>query len=205
MTVFMSGMQKFYLTKCHWIIVTLLFCSTLVLSGCINNGPQTEPKKQNEIGYDVEQRLEELGIELRPPTPPTANYVRAVQTGNLVYLAGHGPDKPEGGQIHGKMGTGDLTLEEGQLAARYTGISLLNSLKAEIGDLNRVNRIVKVLGMVNADPSYTQHSQVINGFSNLMVEVFGEKVGKHARAAVGMSSLPGNIPVEIQMIVELKK
>lgn len=153
--------------------------------------------------FDVEERLEELGIVLEAPTPPTANYRRAVRSGNLVFLAGHGPDRPEGGQVTGTMGTGELTLEEGQEAARFTGISLLNSLKAEIGDLNQVKQIVKVTGMVKADPSFTQHSQVINGFSDLMVEVFGER-GRHARASVGMSSLPGNIPVEIDMIVELK-
>ena len=189
----------------YWPVISII-AFILLISGCQNqNAQQSSNQTHNEIGYDVEQRLEELGITLSPPTPPTANYVRAVKTGNLVYLAGHGPDKPEGGQIHGKMGTDELTLEEGQLAARYTGISLLNSLKAEIGDLNRVNRIVKVLGMVNAEPTYTEHSQVINGFSDLMVKVFGEEVGKHARAAVGMSSLPGNIPVEIQMIVEIKE
>jgi enamine deaminase RidA (YjgF/YER057c/UK114 family) len=138
---------------------------------------------------------------LAESTPPTANYVRAVRSGNLVYLAGHGPDKPEGGQVLGKMGK-DLSLEEGQQAARFTGISLLASLKEEVGDLNRVKRVVKVLGMVNAEPDFTQHSQVINGFSDLMVEVFGEN-GRHARASVGMSSLPGNIPVEIEMIVEI--
>lgn len=153
--------------------------------------------------YDVEERLAELGIELGDPTPPTANYVRAVRTDDLVFLAGHGPDKPGGGQVIGKMGGADLTLEQGQEAARLTGISLLTSLKAEIGDLNNVERVVKVMGMVNATPDFTQHSQVINGFSDLMVEVFGES-GKHARAAVGMSSLPGNIPVEIQMIVEVE-
>ncbi len=154
--------------------------------------------------YDVEERLAELGIELRAPTPPTANYRRSVRSGNLVFLSGHGPDRPEGGQVHGTMGTGELTLEEGQEAARFTGISLLNSLKAEIGDLNKVKQIVSVMGMVKADPSFTQHSQVMNGFSDLMVEVFGER-GKHTRASVGMSSLPGNIPVEISMIVEIEE
>lgn len=154
------------------------------------------------IDYDVEERLSELGITLGEATPPTANYVRAVRSGNFIFLSGHGPDKPEGGQVIGKMGS-DLSLEEGQQAARFTGISLLSSLKEALGDLNRVKRVVKVMGMVNAVPEFTQHSQVINGFSDLMVEVFGEN-GRHARAAVGMSSLPGNIPVEIDMIVEVE-
>lgn len=164
----------------------------------------TYSDNNNEQDYDIEERLEELGIVLDAPTPPTANYRRAVRTGNLVFLAGHGPDKPDGGQVTGTMGTDELTLEEGQEAARLTGISLLNSLKDEIGDLNKVKQIVKVNGMVKAHPSFTQHSQVINGFSDLMVDVFGER-GRHARASVGMSSLPGNIPVEIDMIVELKE
>lgn len=149
-----------------------------------------------------EDRIKQLGLKMITPVPPTANFLKAVTTGKLVYLAGHGPDKPEGGQVFGKLGS-DLTIEEGAAAARLVGISLLSSLKAAIGDLNKVKRIVKVLGMVNAVPSFEKHSQVMNGFSDLMVEVFGEN-GKHARSAVGMSSLPSNIPVEIEMIVELK-
>ncbi|MEX2512987.1 MAG: RidA family protein [Cyclobacteriaceae bacterium] len=152
-------------------------------------------------GIDAEQRIEEAGITLIMPNPPTANYLKAKRIGNMVYLAGHGPDRPDGNQVIGKLGS-DLSLEEGVEAARFTGISLLSSLKAEIGDLNKVKNIVRAQGMVNADPSFIQHSQVINGFSDLMVEVFGEK-GKHARAAIGMSSLPNNIAVEIDMIVEV--
>ena len=152
---------------------------------------------------DPENRIKELGIRLTEPAAPTANFLKAVRIGNLVYLAGHGPDKPEGGQVIGKLGS-DLTIEQGQEAARLVGISLLSSLKKEIGNLNKVKRIVKVLGMVNAVPTFTNHSQVINGFSDLMVQIFGEN-GKHARSAVGLSSLPANIPVEIEMIVELKQ
>ncbi len=152
---------------------------------------------------DVESKLKELGIKLILPTPPTANFLKANRVGNLVYLSGHGPDKPEGGQVTGKLG-GDLTIEQGQQAARLVGISLLSSLKGEIKDLNKVKRIVKVLGMVNAVPSFERHSQVINGFSDLMVQVFGES-GRHARSAVGVGSLPFNIAVEIEMIVEIKE
>ena len=152
---------------------------------------------------DPEARIKELGIQLIKPTPPIANYVKAVRVGNLVYLSGQGPDKPEGGAVTGKVGS-DLTLEQGKDAARLTGISLLSTLKGEIGDLNKVKRIVKVLGMVNCVPTFDKQPAVINGFSDLMVEVFGEN-GKHARSAVGMSSLPNNIAVEIEMIVELKK
>ncbi len=151
---------------------------------------------------DAESRLKELGIHLIEPVSPTANFLKAVRIGNLVYLSGHGPDKPGGGQLTGKVGS-DLTIEQAQEAARLVGISLLSTLKKEVGNLNKVKRIVKVLGMVNCIPSFEKHSQVINGFSDLMVEIFGES-GKHARSSVGLSSLPANIPVEIEMIVELK-
>lgn len=161
------------------------------------------PVSKAQVGEnDVEARLKELGITLPSVPPPVANYVNAVQTGNLVFMAGKGPNRPEGGYITGKVGQ-DLTVEEGYQAARLAAIIQLASLKAEVGDLNRVKRIVKVLGMVNAAPDFTDHPEVINGFSDLMVEVFGDK-GKHARAAVGMGSLPRNIAVEIEMIVEVE-
>ena len=149
-----------------------------------------------------EQMLEKLGIELFKPAKPAANYTRAVQTGNLVFLAGHGPLRANGTSIKGRLGD-DLTLEEGQEAARIVAISLLSTLKEEIGDLSRVKRIVKVTGMVNCTADFYDQSKVINGCSDLLVEVFGE-TGKHARAAVGMVSLPFNIAVEIEMIVEIK-
>ena len=149
-----------------------------------------------------EARLVELGLMLPSLPEPVANYVRAVRTGNLVFLAGHGPAKPEGGYVTGKFDT-DLTVEEGQAAARLTGLALLASLKAEIGSLDRVRRIVKVTGMVNSVPSFTDQHKVMNGFSDLMVEIFGER-GRHARAAVGMASLPIGLAVEIEMIVEVE-
>lgn len=154
--------------------------------------------------FDPEARLNELGIELGTPPQPVANYVSAVRSGNLVFLAGHGPQLPEGGYVTGKVGT-DLSLEDGYKAARLTGIALLASLKAAIGDLNDVVRIVKATGMVNTTPDFTDHPAVINGFSDLMVEVFGEERGKHARSAVGMTSLPIDIAVEIEMIVEVRQ
>lgn len=152
---------------------------------------------------DVESRLKELGIQLISPSSPVANYVKAVRVGNVVYLSGHGPDKPDGGLVTGKVGS-QLTIEQGQEAARMVGISLLSTLKREIGDLDKVKRIVKVTGFVNAEPSFEKQPQVMNGFSDLMVQVFGEK-GKHARSSVGVASLPSNIPVEIEMVVEVKK
>jgi enamine deaminase RidA (YjgF/YER057c/UK114 family) len=155
------------------------------------------------MAQSIKKRLKELGIELPLVSPPVATYVNAVRVGKLIYLSGKGPLKADGTLITGKVGT-QIDIEEGQLAARLTGLQLLAALQAEIGSLNKVKRIVKVLGMVNAESDFTQHPLVINGFSDLMVEVFGER-GKHARSAVGMGSLPGNISVEIEMIVAVKK
>lgn len=149
-----------------------------------------------------EQRLQQMGIELQVPRNTSKNRVKSVRTGNLVFLAGHGPEKPGGGFVTGKVGR-DLTVEQGNAAARLSAISLLGSLKAEIGDLQKVKRIVRVFGMVNATEELTRQSQVIDGCSDLLVAVFGEK-GKHARAAVGMASLPRNFAVEIEMIVEVE-
>ncbi len=151
---------------------------------------------------DIDKKLKDMGIDLFAPPKPIANYVRAVRTGNLVYLAGHGPTKADGTNISGKLGK-DMTIEQGYEAARQTGIALLSSLKGEIGDLNKVKRIVKVFGMVNCTPEFTDQPKVINGFSDLMVGLFGDK-GKHARSAVGMISLPNGIAVEIEMIVEVE-
>jgi enamine deaminase RidA (YjgF/YER057c/UK114 family) len=155
------------------------------------------------MAQSIKKRLKELGIELPIVSPPVATYVNAVRVGNLIYLSGKGPLKADGTSITGKVGK-QVSIEEGQVAARLTGLQLLAALQGEIGSLNKVKRIVKVLGMVNADSDFTQHPLVINGFSDLMVEVFGER-GKHARSAVGMGSLPGNISVEIEMIVAVKK
>ncbi len=154
-----------------------------------------------EVGYDPESKLQELGLELSTPSAPVANYVNAVRTGNLIFLAGKGPKKADGKNITGKLGA-DLTIEQGYEAARITGINQLSVLKAELGNLNKVKRIIKVKGMVNSTSEFTDHPKVINGYSDLMVEVFGQR-GKHARAAVGMGSLPSNIAVEIEMIVEV--
>lgn len=151
---------------------------------------------------EVEKRLKELGIELPKPSKPTAVYVPAVTTGNLVYTSGN-DCKVNGEFLYtGKLGK-DLTLEQGQEAARQTMINLLAVLKKHIGDLDRINRIVKVLGFVNSTPDFTDQPLVINGASELLEEVFGER-GKHARSAIGTNVLPFDIPVEIEMIVEIK-
>ncbi len=188
--------SKIFAEAAAWLIILFMFLSI----ACVSATNETEASQQSRP--DVEQRLKELGVELRKPSPPTANFVRAVRTGNLVFLAGHGPGKPEGGLVTGKVGA-DLNLDQAKEVARFSAISLFSSLKAEIGDLNKVKRIVKVLGMVNAVPDFTQHSQVINGCSDFLVSVFGQR-GKHARAAVGMGSLPRNMAVEIEMIVEVE-
>ena len=148
-----------------------------------------------------EEKLKAMGIELPAPSKPVANYVKYVRTGNLIFLSGHGPTKADGTNIAGKVGK-DLSLEQGYEAAKVTGISLLSTLKDAVGDLSKVKRIVKVLGMVNCTDTFTEQPKVINGFSDLMVAVFGDK-GKHARSAVGMNALPNNIAVEIEMIVEV--
>ena len=149
-----------------------------------------------------ETRLALLGITLPPAPAPVANYVNAVRTGNLVFLSGKGPF-PEAGKLpKGHLGV-DFTVEEGYRLARSTGIALLAALRAEIGSLDRVKRVVKVLGMVASPPDFGDHPKVVNGCSDLLVEVFGE-AGRHARSAVGMTSLPLGTPVEIEMIVEVE-
>lgn len=150
----------------------------------------------------AEEKLKEIGLELPPAVQPVANYVTAVRTGNLVFLSGQGPLREDGTLITGKIGS-DLTQEEGYDAARRVGLGLLASLKTEIGDLDKVRRVVKLLGMVNCMPDFVDQPKVINGASDLLVDVFGDK-GKHARSAVGMNALPMNIAVEIEMIVEVE-
>jgi enamine deaminase RidA (YjgF/YER057c/UK114 family) len=152
----------------------------------------------------AEATLKDKGITLPPPTTPLANYVGAVRTGNLLYLSGHGPIRTGGkDSVTGKVGR-DLTIEQGYAAAREVGLCLLATTRASLGSLDRVKRIVKVLGMVNSAENFGDQPKVINGFSDLMVEVFGEAIGKHARSAVGMAGLPHGIPVEIEMILEVE-
>lgn len=177
------------------IVIPILVSLTLtVLPGCSESGSQ-------QAQSDVEARLKELGIGLPQPPKPVANYVNGVQTGKLIFLAGKGPKRADGTEIRGKLGK-DLTVEEGYEAARITAINQLAVLNAMLGDLNRVKRIVKVLGMVNSAPDFSEQPAVINGFSDLMVEVFGDR-GRHARAAVGMAALPRNQAVEIELVVEI--
>lgn len=154
------------------------------------------------MGADA--RLKELGLTLPAPSTPIANYVGAVRTGNLLFVAGHGPIRHDGKHSSvGKLGR-DLTTEQGYQVAREVGLNLLATTRAALGSLDRVKRIVKVLGMVRSAEGFGDQPKVINGFSDLMVEVFGEAIGKHARSAVGMAELPMGIPVEIEMVLEVE-
>lgn len=170
-------------------IITTVFAFVIALSAAAQ-----------KVDYD--KKLKDLGITLMEPSKPIANYVKAVRTGNLVFLSGHGPVRADGSYVTGKVGR-ELTIEQGYDAARLTAIGLLSTLKAEVGDFNKVKRVVKVLGMVNCHSDFTDHPKVINGCSDLLVAVFGDK-GKHARSAVGMNSLPMNTSVEIEIIVEVE-
>lgn len=147
----------------------------------------------------VEARMKELGIELPEPVRPVANYVRFVQTGNLLLIAGTGPSDSAPG---GKVGR-DLTIEQGYAVAREVGLQIIATVKDALGDLDRVTRVVKVLGMVNCDPEFGDQPKVINGCSDLLVEVFGDK-GRHSRSAVGMGALPSGIAVEIEAMFEVQ-
>jgi enamine deaminase RidA (YjgF/YER057c/UK114 family) len=149
-----------------------------------------------------EEKIKSAGYDLPPVSKPIANYVKYVRTGNLIFLSGHGPSRADGTNITGKLGA-DLTIEQGYEAAKVTTLSLLATLKDAIGDLTKVKRIVKVNGYVNCLPNFTDHPKVINGCSDFLVLVFGDK-GRHARAAMGMVALPNNIAVEIEMVVEVE-
>lgn len=150
---------------------------------------------------NVEAKLAQMGLTLPPPGPPAGNYIGAVRVGNLLFVSGHGPRRADGQYITGKVGR-DVTTEQAYEAARLVMLNCLTSAKRELGDLDRIKRIVKLLGMVNCTEDFTEHPRVINGASDLLVELYGEH-GRHARSAVGMQQLPMNIPVEVEMIVEV--
>ena len=150
----------------------------------------------------AEDNVKKLGLDLSHAAAPVANYVPAVTTGKLVFLSGKGPTQADGTMMRGKVGA-DLDIDQAYEAARLVGIQLLAALREHVGSLDNVSRMFKLLGMVNALPDFEVHPKVINGCSDLLIEVYGEN-GRHARSAVGMGSLPDQIPVEIEMIVEIK-
>ena len=179
----------------------LLFA--VILCAC-NSESKDSKTTENLYDYDIEERLDSLGITLHEPTLPKGiKIVLATRVNNLVYLSGNGPIAADGTRITGKVGT-DLTVEQGYNAAKLVAIRHLSVLKKELGDLNKVERIIKVLGMVNADSHFTQQPAVINGYSETMIAVFGER-GIHARSAVGMSSLPFNLACEVEAIVQVRE
>ena len=149
----------------------------------------------------VEDKLNAMGLTVPEPPPPGGNYIPARRTGNVVFLSGVTPSRPDGTAFKGKLGR-DLTVEEGYAAAQNCALKLLANLKKEIGDLDNVTKVIKLLGMVNSDPDFTQPPAVVNGCSDLLVNVLGDK-GRHARSAVGLATLPGGVAVEIEMIVEV--
>ena len=149
-----------------------------------------------------EEKLRSMGLELQMPTPPSASYVPAVKVGSLLFVSGHGPVRDGKVQFIGKVGR-EWSIEQGYEASRLTMVNLLASVKLVLGDLAKVKRTVKLLGMVNCTPDFGQQPEVINGASDLLVELYGER-GRHARSAVGMQSLPRGITVEIEMIVQVR-
>lgn len=151
----------------------------------------------------ADAKAAQLGLDLTAPPAPLANYVRAVRAGPLLFLSGHGPRSIDGSRVTGKLGV-DMTVEEGYACARSVGVQLLATLKHELGSLDRVERVVKLLCMVNSAPNFSRHPEVANGCSDLLVEVFGE-AGRHARSAVGMADLPNGIAVEIEAIVQVRE
>lgn len=184
------------------IIKHLYFLIFLVAVSCNQHSKKTT-NVEKLYDYDVEEKLAGLGIVLSDATLPAGIRIKfANRSDNLIYLSGNGPISASGERTIGKVGS-DLTVEQGYDAARLTAINHLSVLKKELGDLNRVVKIVKVFGMVNCDASFTDHPKVINGYSDLLIEVFGER-GEHARSAVGMVSLPWNLACEIETIVEIR-
>jgi enamine deaminase RidA (YjgF/YER057c/UK114 family) len=173
---------------------------TALLGGCLALGSALASAQAQSPG-SAEARLKEKNITLPAESAPVANYVNAVRVGNLLFMAGNtaGAEWTPKGKV-GK----DLTVEQGYQAARQAGVIMLSKVRAALGSLDRVKRVVKVLGMVNSADGFGDQPKVINGFSDLIVEVFGESIGKHARSAVGMAGLPGNSPVEVEMILEVE-
>jgi enamine deaminase RidA (YjgF/YER057c/UK114 family) len=185
---------------CPYLRSFLLFAAGIAAGFFLARGTLPESAAVAQEKAAAEQRLRDLKIDLPPVSKPTNTLVNAVRVGDMLYVSGTGPGKG----VVGRLGQ-DYDINLGKNAARQVGLQILAVVKTELGSLDKVERLVKTLGMVNAAPDFKQHPQVINGFSDLMVEVFGEDKGKGARSAVGMSSLPGGIPVEIECIFQVRK
>ena len=151
----------------------------------------------------IEQRLKDLGLALPPAPRPVGNYVPGVLVGNLLFMSGVGPRRADGSAVTGKLGAGQ-TIEQGYDAARAVGQNMLANVRTVLGSLDRIERVVKVLGMVNCAPEFNDMPKVINGFSDLFVELLGEERGRGARSAVGMAALPGQIAVEVEMVLQVR-
>ena len=192
----MSLLDNFLNSKNNMKMKNIFYLVLIFIIGCV------PAKKSLDSNYDPESKLKELGIELMIPSDPVANYVNTVRSGNLLFISGKGPLKNDGEYIKGKLGY-DLSIDEGYEAARATAINLISTIKSAVGDLKNVKKIVRVNGMVNSASNFTDQPKVINGCSDLLVEVFGDR-GKHTRVALGMNSLPMNIAVEIDLIIEIE-
>jgi enamine deaminase RidA (YjgF/YER057c/UK114 family) len=190
-------------------------CSAVLLAGILAGmglqawfaGSGQARAIQEKNGPSPEEQVRKLKLKLPPVSEPTNTLVNAVQVGNLLFVSGTGPGKVDGKAVVGRLGgwpLGTLQVKEGQAAARLVGLQMLSVVKQKLGSLDKVKRLVKTLGMVHATQDFKEHPQVINGFSDLMVEVFGPEAGKGTRSAVGMSSLPNGIPVEIEAIFEVR-
>ena len=192
----MSLLDNFLNSKNNMKMKNIFYLVLIFIIGCV------PANKSLDSNFDPESKLKELGIELMMPSDPVANYVNTVRSGNLLFISGKGPLKNDGEYIKGKLGY-DLSIDEGYEAARATAINLISTIKSAVGDLKNVKKIVRVNGMVNSASNFTDQPKVINGCSDLLVEVFGDR-GKHTRVALGMNSLPMNIAVEIDLIIEIE-
>ena len=192
----MSLLDNFLNSKNNMKMKNIFYLVLIFIIGCVPSN------KSLDSNFDPESKLKELGIELMMPSDPVANYVNTVRSGNLLFISGKGPLKNDGEYIKGKLGY-DLSIDEGYEAARATAINLISTIKSAVGDLKNVKKIVRVNGMVNSASNFTDQPKVINGCSDLLVEVFGDR-GKHTRVALGMNSLPMNIAVEIDLIIEVE-
>ena len=192
----MSLLDNFLNSKNNMKMKNIFYLVLIFIIGCV------PANKSLDSNFDPESKLKELGIELMIPSDPVANYVNTVRSGNLLFISGKGPLKNDGEYIKGKLGY-DLSIDEGYEAARATAINLISTIKSAVGDLKNVKKIFMFNGMVNSASNFTDQPKVINGCSDLLVEVFGDR-GKHTRVALGMNSLPMNIAVEIDLIIEIE-